>query len=70
MRRSWLPLLNQVRTSLAEMIGADLGEVVLVPNATHGINTILRNIDWEDGDIIVMCTCLEQVIGALSLQVH
>jgi hercynylcysteine S-oxide lyase len=27
----------------------------MVPNATHGVNTILTNIDWEDGDVILTC---------------
>jgi kynureninase len=55
MRRSWLPLLNSVRSQVAEIIGADVEECVIVPNATHGINTIVNNIDWADGDKIVIC---------------
>lgn len=38
---------------MAELIGADHDEVVLVPNTTHGLNTILRNIEWRQGDIIL-----------------
>ncbi|GFZ51325.1 LOW QUALITY PROTEIN: hypothetical protein JCM24511_09085 [Saitozyma sp. JCM 24511] len=54
MRRSWLPLLNGVRSQVAEMIGAEVEECVIVPNATHGINTIVNNIEWAEGDKIVI----------------
>ncbi|KAL4259543.1 Pyridoxal phosphate-dependent transferase [Pleurotus pulmonarius] len=43
----------QVRQHLAPLIGAQADECVIVPNATHGINTVLRNIEWENGDIII-----------------
>ena len=35
MRRSYLPLLTDVRKRLANLCKTDLGSVVLVPNATH-----------------------------------
>ena len=38
---------------VADLIGAAHGEVVFVPNTTHGINTILHNIEWREGDIIL-----------------
>lgn len=41
---------------MAELIGAKLGEVVLVPNATHGLNTVLRNIEWREGDVLIGST--------------
>ncbi|KAG9224340.1 hypothetical protein CCMSSC00406_0004839 [Pleurotus cornucopiae] len=43
----------QVRQRVAPLIGAQADECVIVPNATHGINTVLRNIEWENGDIII-----------------
>ena len=47
------PLIH-TRTRLAKFIEAgDTDEVVLVPNASHGINTILKNFDWHEGDIII-----------------
>ena len=58
MRRSCLPKLNDVKKRVAELIGADEHECVIVPNATHGINTITSAIDWVDGDVIVICQCL------------
>lgn len=42
-----------VRARVAQFIGADADEVVIVPNASHGINTVLRNIEWKTGDIII-----------------
>jgi hypothetical protein len=55
MRRDYLPKLLHVREQLAEIIGASTQEVVLVPNATHGVNNIVTQINWNDGDVIVMC---------------
>jgi len=45
--------LMDVRRRLAQLIGANTDEVVLVANATAGVNTILRNIEWEHGDTII-----------------
>lgn len=55
MRTTYIPMLRDVRARVAELVGADADECVLVPNATHGINTVLRNFDWNEGDIIVKC---------------
>jgi selenocysteine lyase/cysteine desulfurase len=46
------------RERIADFIGAEVDECVLVPNATHGINTVLRNIDWKKGDVIIKSTGL------------
>jgi selenocysteine lyase/cysteine desulfurase len=55
MRRTWLPMLTKVREQVAGLLGATTEEVVMVPNTTHGVNNILSNIEWQDGDIIVLC---------------
>jgi selenocysteine lyase/cysteine desulfurase len=55
MRRSWLPRLDKVRSLVAEIIGAQTDEVVMVPNATHGVNNVVTQIAWQDGDVIVVC---------------
>ncbi|KAG8887351.1 hypothetical protein FRB98_000220 [Tulasnella sp. 332] len=52
-RTTYKPMLREVRASIARLIGAETDECVMVPNATHGINTILRNFSWEEGDILV-----------------
>lgn len=58
MRQDWLPLLNYNRDLVAKMIGAQQDEVVIVPNATHGVNNIVTQINWQEGDIIVICESL------------
>ncbi|KAI0602137.1 aminotransferase family protein-like protein [Biscogniauxia sp. FL1348] len=46
-------LLRQARGAVAPLLGADIDEVVFVPNALTGINTILRNLTYRDGDVIL-----------------
>lgn len=54
MKETYSDFLIHTRTRLAKFIEAgDTDEVVLVPNASHGINTILKNFDWHEGDIII-----------------
>ncbi|KAG7447413.1 PLP-dependent transferase [Guyanagaster necrorhizus] len=56
MRLTYQPMLVAVREKVASFIGvSDVSEVVLVPNASHGVNTVLRNFIWEAGDVIVSC---------------
>lgn len=47
--------IDAVRYRLANFIGAENDEVVLVQNATTGINTILQNFMWKNDDILVGC---------------
>lgn len=44
--------LSEVRASLAEFLHVDKDEVVLVSNATTGLNTVLRNMVFRPGDKI------------------
>ncbi|KAG6846998.1 hypothetical protein H0H93_010662, partial [Arthromyces matolae] len=53
MRLDYQPLWIDVRRRVAQLIGADVDEVVLVPNASMGVNTVLRNFEWEEGDTII-----------------
>ncbi|KAF7302931.1 PLP-dependent transferase [Mycena kentingensis (nom. inval.)] len=53
MRKTYLPMLTAVRTRLADLLGAKPEECVLVTNASTGISTVLRNLVWEEGDVIV-----------------
>ena len=46
-------LLRESRVAIAPLLGASVEEVVFMPNATTGINTVLRNLKYEDGDIIL-----------------
>ncbi|KAI8980100.1 PLP-dependent transferase [Trametes punicea] len=52
-RLTYRPILVKSRESVAKLIGADPDEVVLVPNATHALNTVLRNFEWREGDLLI-----------------
>ena len=54
-RYEYIPQLKEVRAQLAKFIGAETDEVFLVTNATTGVNTVLRNFHWEEGDLIINC---------------
>ncbi|KAK0452766.1 pyridoxal phosphate-dependent transferase [Desarmillaria tabescens] len=56
MRLTYQPMLVAVREKVASFIGvSNVDEVVLVPNASHGVNTVLKNFIWEKGDVIITC---------------
>lgn len=46
-------LLDQSREAIAELLNAPAETVVFVPNATTGVNTVLRNLVYEPGDKIL-----------------
>ncbi|CAL1716184.1 unnamed protein product [Somion occarium] len=52
-RYTYLPLLEESRKLVVDLIGAEHDEIVLVPNATHGINTVLRSFEWREGDVLI-----------------
>jgi isopenicillin-N epimerase len=50
MGRSVLQRLDPVRAALGSFVGADADDLALVPNATTGVNTVLRSVRFEPGD--------------------
>lgn len=48
--REFEGLLDAARKELAEFIGADAWDLVFVPNATTGVNAVLRSLKFADGD--------------------
>ncbi|KAI1078047.1 PLP-dependent transferase [Whalleya microplaca] len=52
-RFSYPRLLREARDSVAPLLGAETDEVVFVPNALTAFNTILRNLSYKDGDVIL-----------------
>lgn len=46
-------MLKQSRVAAANLCNVDHRDLVFIPNATTGINTVLRNLTYEDGDIII-----------------
>ncbi|KAI8941709.1 hypothetical protein NX059_002917 [Plenodomus lindquistii] len=52
-RYTYPTLLNASRAALSSLLKTPTNTLVFVPNATTGINTVLRNLVYEDGDHIV-----------------
>jgi selenocysteine lyase/cysteine desulfurase len=46
-------LIDQSREAVAPLLGVPVDEVVFVPNATTGVNTVLRNLKYEKNDVVV-----------------
>jgi isopenicillin-N epimerase len=42
-----------VRSRIADYVNADPGDIALVPNATTGVNMIVRSLRLEQGDEVV-----------------
>ena len=45
--------LNSSRSAIATILNCPLDSVVFIPNATTGVNLVLRNLTWEKGDTII-----------------
>ncbi len=48
------PLLDQARSALAQFAGARAENLVFVPNATSGVNTVLRSLTFAPGDELLV----------------
>lgn len=53
LRYTYPKFLSQSRAAIAPLLGADKDEVVFVPNATTGVNTVLRNLEFSEGDVAI-----------------
>ena len=47
-------LWNEARRTLAQFVGADAGDLVFVSNATTGVNTVLRSLEFKRGDELLV----------------
>ncbi|KDQ57332.1 hypothetical protein JAAARDRAFT_35958 [Jaapia argillacea MUCL 33604] len=56
LRLTFASQLEVVRSRVAELLKVHTDEIVVVPNASHGVNTVLRNFDWRKEDIIIGAT--------------
>lgn len=48
------PLLDAARQALATFVGAEPEGLVFVPNATTGVNAVLRSLPWQAGDQVLI----------------
>jgi len=46
--------LDAAREALARFTGSDADDLVFVPNATSGVNTVLRSLEFKPGDELVV----------------
>ena len=46
-------LIDFSRSAIAPLLGVGTNEVVFLPNATTGVNVVLRNLKWNEGDVVV-----------------
>ncbi|KZT05405.1 PLP-dependent transferase [Laetiporus sulphureus 93-53] len=60
------PMVEEVRGLIAKLIGAHPSDCAFVSNVSHGINIVLRNFDWENGDVLVMTNCTFNTIRAAA----
>ncbi|MBW4608871.1 MAG: aminotransferase class V-fold PLP-dependent enzyme [Hassallia sp. WJT32-NPBG1] len=51
--REWEALLDEARKKLAEFVGGDAEDLVFVPNATTGVNSVLRSLVFHPEDEIL-----------------
>ncbi|KAF7596527.1 hypothetical protein BBP40_001400 [Aspergillus hancockii] len=63
-------LLDESRIATAEILNVPVQEVVFVKNATTGVNTVLRNLSYKDGDVIIYFStiygAIEKTITSLT----
>ncbi|MEA2414158.1 MAG: isopenicillin-N epimerase [Thermoanaerobaculia bacterium] len=77
MVRELEPLLDEARAVLAEFVGADPAAIAFVPNATAGVNAVLRSLDLDRHDELLVTTheynasrnALEYVAGIAGAKV-
>jgi isopenicillin-N epimerase len=77
MVRELEPLLDEARATLAKFIGADPAAIAFVPNATAGVNAVLRSLDLDRHDELLVTTheynasrnALEYVAGLAGAKV-
>lgn len=53
LRYESIPLLDTARAEIAEYLSAPTDEIVFIPNATTGINIVLRNLQYKPTDVIL-----------------
>jgi hercynylcysteine S-oxide lyase len=63
--------LSESRALTAKTLNCASDEIVFVPNATTGVDTVLKNICWKKGDVILVYEVVyEAVYSSLEWLVH
>jgi len=48
------PLLDEARRELAEFVGASTDDIAFLPNATAGVNAVLRSLDLDEKEELIV----------------
>ena len=66
-RYTYKDLLDEARGAMSTLLNAPVETLVFVPNATTGVNTVVRNLVFEPGDMILY---FETIYGACEKTVE
>lgn len=67
-RYEYPKLLDESREAVAKVINASVDDVVFVSNATTGVNTVFRNLKWNDDgkDVILSFSTVYEACGKVA----
>ncbi|KAI0970487.1 aminotransferase family protein-like protein [Xylaria arbuscula] len=60
----WPARLRESRALISNFLNCETDELVLVPNATTGSDTVLKNIRWEKGDVVLVYEVVYEAVAA------
>ncbi|KAI1123842.1 putative aminotransferase family protein [Nemania abortiva] len=60
----WPPRLRESRAAAAGVLRCDTDDLVFVPNATTGVDTILKNLAWAPGDVVLVYEVVYESVRA------
>lgn len=63
-------MLEDVRARLASFVHVPDDELVIVQNATTGINIVLHNLEWKAEDVILTCSTTYNAVDAVATYLH
>mmetsp|Transcript_28645 Transcript_28645/g.40834 ORF Transcript_28645/g.40834 Transcript_28645/m.40834 type:complete len:420 (+) Transcript_28645:1144-2403(+) len=70
-RQTYYEYINNTRTALANLVNANVDDLVLVENASSAVNSILRSLGFKSGDkILRLSTAYGMVINTLEWMVQ
>lgn len=67
-RYTYPTLLDKSRAAIAKIVNAPVDTVVFVSNATVGVNTVFRNLKWNDDgkDVIISFSTIYEACGKVA----